>query len=536
MAEVLTTKFKTDITRFMYNDVTSSDMYVFVSGISLGSIVPVNSLKSENDFLSKALFGKKIASADIKYMIKYVPWNSGDTYVQFDDVEDLEDERFYAVVGPTQNDTGDYRVYKCLRNNYGGQVISPPNYDGAVQGQIYRTADGYVWIYMYAISLVEFEAYNALGYVPITGSFEADPVANTTVAGVISDVFVENPDINFGYVEITGNCEAAPAAGDQTIQVFSSLLLENPSYHESGYFIGQTLKAAKASTTTYYYTITGYTYFEGRGYFTVDGNPSNQVQKDATISITPRVKIEGDGTGAEAVASIVDGRINTIDMIDEGTGYNNSTATIIDPLFDFNPEDTTTVDIRALVRPVISPDGNHGYNLLDELKCKHIMLYGYITGDDNLQIGDTNTYNGVGIVKNPSFTIAAPDVFDNRIAVVTDDIAYVTANTTLIQIDSDNETIFSGTVHEVDLTSNTVYLAEYAGKYPSQPGLSVSIDTTLPFRNDAGTVITPNSPAVDNITIPDYVQRSGEVYFMEDFFPLERNELSREEFKIVLEF
>ena len=63
-----------------------------------------------------------------------------------------------------------------------------------------------------------------------------------------------------------------------------------------------------------------------------------------------------------------------------------------------------------------------------------------------------------------------------------------------------------------------------------------SLDLTLPFRNEAGQTITINSPVIDNVVTSDYTQRTGEVYFMEDFFPLARTELSREEFKFVLEF
>tara|TARA_Y100000389_G_C17000010_1_gene289053 strand:+ start:91 stop:279 length:189 start_codon:yes stop_codon:yes gene_type:complete len=62
------------------------------------------------------------------------------------------------------------------------------------------------------------------------------------------------------------------------------------------------------------------------------------------------------------------------------------------------------------------------------------------------------------------------------------------------------------------------------------------LDITLPFRNETGQVISINTPIADNITVSNYIQRTGEVYFMEDFFPLARTDLSREEFKFVLEF
>jgi hypothetical protein len=63
-----------------------------------------------------------------------------------------------------------------------------------------------------------------------------------------------------------------------------------------------------------------------------------------------------------------------------------------------------------------------------------------------------------------------------------------------------------------------------------------SLDLTLPFRNETGQTITINSPEANNVTMSEYTQRTGEVYFMENFFPLPRTDLSREEFKFVLEY
>ena len=63
-----------------------------------------------------------------------------------------------------------------------------------------------------------------------------------------------------------------------------------------------------------------------------------------------------------------------------------------------------------------------------------------------------------------------------------------------------------------------------------------SFNPNLTIRTDGGQTITINNPVADNVIYSDYIQRSGEVYFMEDFFPLARTDLSREEFKFVLEF
>ena len=99
--------------------------------------------------------------------------------------------------------------------------------------------------------------------------------------------------------------------------------------------------------------------------------------------------------------------------------------------------------------------------------------------------------------------------------------------------------MFTAQIHEIDATSNTIFLAEYIGPYRNNKLIGngdTSFDPTLAITSNNGQRITINNPIADNVVYSDYIQRTGEVYFMEDFFPLVRTDLSREEFKFVLEF
>ena len=195
MPEILTKNFNSDTTRTFINSLDTDEYYLFVS--SINEFDPSDALFSKNEFLEKTLFGKRVDRGDIHYMIKYYPWQVGAVYTEYDDQVDLSNTNFYAVVGPNDNDTGDYRVYKCLRNNNGAEVSNPPNYSDTTEGQIYETADGYVWKYMYVLTELEFESYNAAGYIPILDSFDPNPP--TAIGSTISDIVVLNPDDNFGY-------------------------------------------------------------------------------------------------------------------------------------------------------------------------------------------------------------------------------------------------------------------------------------------------------------------------------------------------
>ena len=547
MAEVLTSKLKSDTTRMFYADIQDNDFYVFVSSVTQGSdrVSETNSQGSKNQFLENTVFGKKVLGTDTKFMIKYHPWQKDQTYVQYDDQEDMTDKKFYAVVGPTNNDTGDYRIFKCLFNNNDSPSTAPPNWNPFTEGQIYRTADKYVWKFMYVITPSEFEAYNAVGFIPLADDLIINPDPNADANNVVygselSDIFVENPVDNAGYPSVSGFLMASPG-NDGTLTVRANNINQIANFY-SGMSIYVTNPDGGPSNL---YVIDTYSFEIGNqfGKIKVSGSPlSDGVLNGSTFTIVPTCVIKGDGTGAKALPNVINGNISSLLILEQGSGYTNVTASIVDPTFDFDPEDPISIDVRAKLRPVLSPKGGHGWNMIDEMHCRHILLYGYITEANNNKIGATNTYSHLGIVKNPEFVSASansantPTVFDNRIEIITDQFAFATVDATLTQLNTDNEVIFTGKVHEVDDASNTVYLSSYMGPYQNGANNDTSLDYTLQLVNEQGQRITINSPQANNTVESDYVQRSGEVYFMEDFVPLARTRTSREEYKLVLEF
>ena len=547
MTEVLTSKLKSDTTRMFYDDIQNNDYYVFVSSVSQGTdrISASNSQYSRNQFLENTLFGKKVLPTDTKFMVKYYPWQKDAVYVQYDDTKDMVDKKFYAVVGPESSSTGDYRVYKCLSNNNETPSSTPPNWEAEIVSQIYRLADGYVWKFMYALTPSEFEAYNAIGYIPLPADTVINPDPNADANNVVygsevSDIFVDNPIDNNGYPSVAGFLMAAPSNdGTLTVRANDISLIAN-------FYTGMSIYLTNpGGTFSQVYEIDTYTFQAATQYgkINVVGTPqADGILNGATFTIVPTVLITGDGTGAVAIPIVIEGNISSLLILNEGSGYTNIIASIVDPAYDFNPDDPNSIDVRAKLRPVLSPMGGHGWNLIDEMECRHILLYGYITETDNNQIGSTNSYSYIGIVKNPTFISASansantPTVFDNRISIVTDDIAYATVDATLTQLNSDNQITFSGKVHEVDETSNTVYISSYMGPYLNSANNDTSLDPTVKLVNPLGQRLTINSPQANNTVESNYTQRSGRVYFMEDFVPLLRTTTSREEYKLVLEF
>jgi len=529
MANIITSKFRSDSVRFFLNDLETNDYFIF--GSSISRTTAVNSSVSKNEFLEKTIFGKKIdPETDFFYMIKNYPWQSGLIYDQYDDAIDLSDKKYYTVVYSENNDTGDYRVYKCLFNNYGLPSRFPPSTDAG-------SGDGYIWRLMYVITETDFDKYNTFGYIPITAN---TLIANTSFeTSVVEEIIVENNQENNGYEKFEGSVFQVNTTTVSETDFFDTIVLKagnGYSFSEiSNYYSDRLFYAFNTqSGLSSYYTISNYTFdtVTGNGIIRLSGSPSTDgiiLPGDGitTFEILPRIEILGDGIDAFAKANIVNGAITSISVINTGSGYTNVSASVIDP-FAFDPTDENRLDVRVILRPILSPRGGHVSNLVDELGCKHCMIYSEITELDNVTIPVVNSFSKIGLVKNPEFT-SNTDIFDNRIEVEVVTTESFTVNEQITQVDTNNEVAFSSILHEI--SANTIYLTDYHGPYENAANTSFSIDPNLFLTDSQGNLIEINT-----ITYPTYEPKTGDVYYMNDFFPIERNEDSRELFKIIIEF
>ena len=543
MSNIITSKFRSDSVRFFLEDLQINDYYLQVS--SAVRSTAVDSVFSKNDFLERTIFGKKIDSTEnFFYMIKNYPWQSGLVFDQYDDQEDLSNKRYYAVIYPQDEDVDNYKVYKCLFNNYGAASQFPPNYNENQPDQVYTMGDGYVWKFMYETSISDFDKYNTIGYVPITSDTLVANVDFSTSS--VEEIIVTNRSDNNGYKKIEGFVQTVNTVNG----LFDTIVIDTNSDYtlseSDGLYSGQSFYVKNVTTgEANVYTIDTYEFdaINGQGIVTLLGSPAvNNIivgpaggKKITEFQILPRIEISGNGTGAVAIADVFNGSIVAINTINKGSGYTKATAQVINPN-SFNPDDVDTLDVKATLRPILSPRGGHASNLVDELSCKHCMLFTELTEVDNVTIPDSNQFSKIGLVKNPEFTSSNNDIFDNRISVELSSVQPISVNDSVTQVNTDNETIFEARVHEI--SANTVYLSEFHGPYQDQANTNFSIDTDLDIRSPQGDLLQINTDVGGDpiITYPIYIPKTGDVYYMNDFFPVERNEDSRELFKIVIEF
>ena len=100
------------------------------------------------------------------------------------------------------------------------------------------------------------------------------------------------------------------------------------------------------------------------------------------------VTINGDGTGATAVANCSGGKVVSIEITNPGSGYTWTDVVI------------AGAGTGAVARAIMSPLGGHGSNAIDELNANSIVFYTSIARDKNQGIEINNDYRKVGLVRN----------------------------------------------------------------------------------------------------------------------------------------
>ena len=543
---VITSSYRTYNTKNFIEDMVANtspnEYYVFGSDINISAAV--NSEFSKNDFLENVLFGKKIQPESVFYLIDNNRWTFGTIFDQYDDREDLTDKKFYTIVYPTDNTTGDYRVFKCLFNNYNAPSTQPPNYIEIQNEQIYRTSDGYVWKYMYAITPIDFEKYRVLSYVPIIGENSGDiPISKSSISAII----LNNPDTNRGYEYRTGVIDEVSSQNITISSRNKNLSNIEDFYTNQNFYVISNDNNAIFNGQPTLYTIDTYKYDElkAQAIITIKENidllaSNSPIKKNYTFRIFPRVEISGDGAGAiarpyfpdgadEVIGDNVKNRITSIEILKPGSGYTNATARIINPALGFDTLGSNSLDIEAILRPILSPKGGHASNFAEELKSRRALIYNTFADTENfapennpgdLKIPSSNVYTKVGIVKNPVFTGNSPDIFDNRLFLSLNS-SVLEQNEFVTQSNLIGDTTFTAQVHEI--RNDGAFLCNYHGPYKNyavetstEKGYSdIPINLKRPIVSSQGQVLSINTDEITGeyiVARPPYVQKTGEVY------------------------
>ena len=487
------------------------------------------SIRSNADtrsFLEKTIFGTTFSPTDFSFMIPFRNWEEGTIYTQYDDTVELKDRPYYITIEP-DIEFGNYNIFKCISNNNGAPSTQKPQFNPSIVDGIYLLSDGYIWKFMSSTPSSLFQKFASRGLIPIVRNQQVEDNANEGIFNII----VKNPLTNFGYERITGRVNASEQIQAGTVtrvflkELFSETLGQVPIFDVAGTYVNRSLYIKKQNTGVGIgareATILSSGIISGIPFVTISTPSGFSISTDDFIEILPKVEIRGNGEDASGIAIFdsVNLRIVDILMLNVGSNYSSATARIIDS-GAFDPTNPNRQDVRIILRPIISPVGGHGANVLSELKSRQIGLSKIIDSSAPSVIPSVGFYSKVGLVKNPVFDISfSGATFDNRIEM---GLSFIPASMVVGDVVSQGQV--RGIVHEIDAANNTIFVAEYDGPYNE----IFVVNQPLRHRNI--------NYVINSIDNSPYESRSGDVLTISDLTPIERSTDRSEQIKIILDF
>jgi len=220
----------------------------------------------------------------------------------------------------------------------------------------------------------------------------------------------------------------------------------------------------------------------------------------------PAVTITGDGTGATANSTITANVVTKVTITAAGTGYTRASVSFASG--------------AATANAIISPQGGHGSDAVEELGGKFIMLNVRLDGNESNTFSVANEFRQVGIVRDPylygTTTRAVASSFRQSFKY---QLSGISGTFTV------DETITSG--------SNTASLIEF-----TTPNIFTTLPLHLPFANTTsvtgGTSGATGTIAV--ITTPGLKPYSGDIIYVENRVPIARADDQIEDVKLVVQF
>ena len=543
MTAIVSSNFRVTNANNFKEDVQNSNVYVAIGKADAWSattadttdttpFTPNDHLEDQNNARRQFIGLQKLTSADVSHVVKRYDWTTGRSYTAWDsDDANIYDKEFYVL-------TNEFKVYKCLRNNNGGQSTVQPTHTTADPVNL---SDGYTWKYMYSITTADSEkfltnAYMPVKTVPLTIEVTAAAAGATNQTKIL--LTQASNDIKVGHrvknasgqdlgdiasiagAELTldGNLAQAVSAGDLLTLDFATL--------------GEASTALSTDYTQYKAQLDSLNSNEAGGIERIE-----VLTGGAGYDSAPTVTIVGDGTGATVASADVTISSNVITAIDIGTstsgsshGTNYRVATV-----EFSGGTPETV---ATARVVIAPSEGHGVDPVSELGAFLVSLNTQLEGSGGGDLTVGNDFRQISILKNPRVYNSTPYAGGLATASTLNPLPALNitggGDVTDFSVD-DVITSASGAkafVAYVDGSGSENKIYYYQNEKTGFKNFVVGNTETLTAQDGAG----GTTFKATSITNEDVDRSSGEFLFLENRTPINRTLTQIEDIKLILEF
>jgi len=336
------------------------------------------------------VFGKRIAPADIKLMIRRVDWTFNTVYTRYDDLDvNLSKKDFYVLV----ESLGEYHIFICLDNNKGAKSLYAPAFeDTSPDDEFYFTADNYQWKYMFTVNSATYDKFSTALYVPFVENVNV--TANTN-PGSIETIVIDVVGSKYASYA-NGYFQAVAVNGNSTI-----FTLEATASANTDFYRGSALKIIEGPGAGQQKEILEYIIAGGQRRVVIDTPFETFPSLASKYEITPNVVITGDGINCKARA-IINPAANTISVIEitnSGSNYSYATARVTGNTGILEEALIEQTSLRVILGP---PSGFGG----DVPKTLFVNTVGVSVNFANTELGTIptdNKFRTLGIIHKPMF-------------------------------------------------------------------------------------------------------------------------------------
>lgn len=221
----------------------------------------------------------------------------------------------------------------------------------------------------------------------------------------------------------------------------------------------------------------------------------------------PSVTIVGDGSGATATATVSAGEVTLVTITNKGSGYTYAEIQF------------SGVGVDAAAYAGIAPAGGHGSSAVNELFAHFATVDVALEYDESGTISTQNDVRSVMLVKNPKNQ--SNTAFTGPNARLTTALTYSGLSGTLELDEILTDSITGAYGRIVDFNGTTIFLTETFGTFGS---------------NAFTTSVSSSSGAITAVDSPDIKIGSGEVLYVENRRPIQRDAAQTERYSIVFEW
>lgn len=395
MSSLKLNKLRKAVADSIYDDIFSRrNTYYYFFGKTTAftgdQATPLTTQDYETFIRNNIIAAKKIYGSDVAFVVPRFDWVQGATYVQYS-------SQFTGIVDPTTGpkfyvyETLNSRVYKCVKAGTGSSEYRPTS----TSPEVVTYADGYSWQYLYSIPTALSNKFLTADYIPVFTALQKRYYSDGGV-GELTIVKAGSGYVQAStFITVTGDGSGAVLEPVITGGKLTDIIVKNPGRNYTRAQILITGIGSGAEVTVELSTGDLSSDQALVELLTTPGTVDSIVLTSGGAGyVTATVKIEGDGTGATAQATINQGAITSIVVSNKGSGYTYANVVITGQSTPQPP--TSTASARANVSPYLG----HGRDAVSELFASSLMFYGNIFSDRLADFDVSNDYRQYGIAKN----------------------------------------------------------------------------------------------------------------------------------------